>query len=656
MRHSLIALSFAQAVGFQQLAAQVRSQGNSNVAPRSGSPAGFHLDLEPRERRHDFGDFALEVKELGDPAATFTPGDLAVFPPPNASGVASRLDSVRVLLRSIADGRTWFVPVTRAPLAPWASHGQHTSTGPVFVVPQLPAGDYASWYVPGEKPDDALRLRITPGLQNLTTSGAVGWTIPTLAVVIGPGLVPARADAAVGQSPLQVEITLRANHSRIADLANDQPPVVQTSGSFARFRIAVKDAGTATFTVTAKEPGAAAPFATALLTVHGIKPPNGVNVWPAMQRYNGRIHFGRPDRPAVLLVHGVLSSGAHWLGPGADVGNADELDWDYLTTPAPKSMGDDNRYPGVGPEGFGLSDKLRLSNEDYWFNYLATRGFTVATWDQPGAGFDSAAASARVVLAQFLAETKSMTSPPPIALIGHSRGGLVIRRVLIDLASGKDHLDGDATRIRWVITLSTPHSGTVVGSLAADAESVLEDPQTYDAIGLHWPLDLAARDQIVKALQSYMEVLRGTEELAPNGPVLTFLRTRDRPLAGIRYYTFAGTVPTMLRLYRWDYDAQSAVPRGAPTSFRWTAVPTELSGISPFTDELPRHIREVLRLARRPIPDMPEFTHGQGDGAVSVASANLPWSSSFKAFPLNHEQVRWSRVVQDDVHVYLTKP
>jgi hypothetical protein len=53
---------------------------------------------------------------------------------------------------------------------------------------------------------------------------------------------------------------------------------------------------------------------------------------------------------------------------------------------------------------------------------------------------------------------------------------------------------------------------------------------------------------------------------------------------------------------------------------------------------------------------MKEFTPGQGDGAVAVANANLPWSTTFKTFPLNHFDIRWSRAVQDDVFVYLTQP
>lgn len=635
-------------------AAQVRPQGVDNDALRKGrARIDLGLDVDGPDRHRHLTDFDVDIKVLGGSDHDFTPGDLAAFPP--SANTVSTPDSARILIRSVTTGKTWITPSTQFPLpvGPLSRRRILGSLG--FVVPQLPGGEYIAWFEPGLTPDSAEHLRISPQLESSTTGGRVGRTITVMAELIGPGTIPPRADAPVGAIPYQADIRLESNDPHIADLTSDQPGTIHTNGTIARFNVALKDAGKATFKVAAMNPGSAAPFTTAIITVNVATPKSGAEQWLPMLRFNGRIHYGRPDMPAVLLVHGFLGAGGGWMGPGEDVGNSNELNWSHGQTPANKSMGDGNWYPGVGVEGFGLSGKSTLTNDEYFFNYLVSRGFTIATWDQPGTRYDTALVSARLALAEFLRSTRSMTHPPPVALIGHSRGGLIIRHLLIELSAGKNQLDGDAARIAWVITLSTPHKGTIIGPLAADVESALGDLHTYHTIGLPWPFDMAARDEVVKAMQPYLDVLRGCQELTPDGPVITFLNRNDRRLDGIHYYTFAGTSPTMFRLYEWDYTASSAAPHGNPPRFSWIATPSELRSVSPLVDRLPTILPPILRLEGKAVPAMKEFTMGQGDGAVAVSNANLPWSTSFKTFPVNHAEMRWTRAVQDDVYVYLTQ-
>src|SRR5438552_2875985 len=49
-------------------------------------------------------------------------------------------------------------------------------------------------------------------------------------------------------------------------------------------------------------------------------------------------------------------------------------------------------------------------------------------------------------------------SPPPVALMAHSRGGLVVRQLLKDFQS-----DDRLRRVKWVITLHSPHQGSDLG-------------------------------------------------------------------------------------------------------------------------------------------------------------------------------------------------
>lgn len=77
----------------------------------------------------------------------------------------------------------------------------------------------------------------------------------------------------------------------------------------------------------------------------------------------------------------------------------------------------------------GHSDPLNPDAGNWW-DSLVPHGFTVATWDQDGSRFAEAYASTKEAFAKLLFETRNMSPPPPIALMGHSRGGLLIRKLL----------------------------------------------------------------------------------------------------------------------------------------------------------------------------------------------------------------------------------
>jgi pimeloyl-ACP methyl ester carboxylesterase len=327
-----------------------------------------------------------------------------------------------------------------------------------------------------------------------------------------------------------------------------------------------------------------------------------------------------PSRPAILLVHGLHQSAESWTKPSS-VG----YNYDYRHTPAEVDLGK-HSAPNTGLYKAGTSRVLDVDPLN-WFDYLAQQGFTVATWSQPCCRFAAAYASAQQALAQFAQETAAMNpaAPPPIALVGHSRGGLVIHKLLRDQGS----LGG---RIRRVITIHSPHHGSQMAKaperLAEDAAELFAKVELPPEVK-HPLKELAL--QIVSPLNRMID--DGSKELAPESPLITGLLSGDAPVEGVQYFTFGGTTPTLVRLYTWLFTPMSSVPqyKNLEQYFDWQAKPAEVGLVSPLLD----HITAFA----------PEIKAGQGDSLVTDLSARLPYSVH-ETDQLNHAEVLWDRTLQ----------
>lgn len=182
-----------------------------------------------------------------------------------------------------------------------------------------------------------------------------------------------------------------------------------------------------------------------------------------------------PTRPAILLVHGLHQDGRTWTAPSST-----EYAYDYRNHPSNKRIGQTHSAPNVGVYKVGKSEWLYGDEENRaawdkannWFDFLVKQGFTVATWSQDQLRMAHAMPSAREAFDSFLAQTaaRSPASPPPVALIAHSRGGLVIRQLLKE--------KGSKGRVKWVVTLHSPHEGSELGrtpgKLAAEIVDLID--------------------------------------------------------------------------------------------------------------------------------------------------------------------------------------
>ena len=358
--------------------------------------------------------------------------------------------------------------------------------------------------------------------------------------------------------------------------------------------------------------------------------PAGVTAWWADQQRpggSGRIVCAAdPTRPAILLFHGLHQDAQTWTAP-SHTGYA----YDYTHTPDDRRIGDTHNSGNAGIYKVGTSDWLYGNDRaawdkaHNWFDYLVKQGFTVATWSQPGLRVEEAMPSALAAFDSLLAQTsaRSPTAPPPVALIAHSRGGLLIRQVLKQR--------GSMGRVRWVITLHSPHKGSELGEtpgrLTAEVVDLIDccAPAVLTA-----PFKAQLKDLVVEAMRPVTKLFMSDEnrELTPDSPLIRGLAEGEKKLDDVTYYTFGGVNPRIYRLYTWLFDAMSATPQFNPTPyFVWRVKAAEIASISPILDRI-RHF-------------VPEVTPGKGDGLVSDESSRLPWSIHTTT-QLNHAEVLWN--------------
>jgi hypothetical protein len=233
---------------------------------------------------------------------------------------------------------------------------------------------------------------------------------------------------------------------------------------------------------------------------------------------------------------------------------------------------------------------------------------------------------------QFLKDTAALnpSSPPPVAIVAHSRGGLVARHLLKSM--------GSAGRVRSLITLHTPHQGSEM----AAAPNRLADEAVETVGGEHLPEPFESElRNLVRGIASPLKRMIDdqSKELRPGSPMFQSLEQGEQPLEGVRYYTFGGTNPNYYRLYVWHFTPMSSVPQysGLDQYFAWEVKPAEVGVASPMYGSVKHFV--------------PEITPGKGDGLVSDARSRLPakFNAAHNTDKLNHAEVFWDRPLQSRV-------
>jgi hypothetical protein len=346
-----------------------------------------------------------------------------------------------------------------------------------------------------------------------------------------------------------------------------------------------------------------------------------------------QVFGGQPDKPAVLLFHGLgETSASTWVNP-------DLMGVSYFyQAPTPSETHRDlgwQTWPRTGvavDEGVLLSDPLVVGSLN-WLNVLRNRGFTVGLFDRPQRTIAGSLPGALEAFDQFLEATRApsgplVATPPPVVLMGHSQGGIVLKKVLQDR--------GTRGRVKAVVTLSTPHWGSRVAGLAV---------RLGDLINSFLDVNLGPAPNLVATLQAAVGAQlrpvadwlndQSHAELAPGSAALGDPQA-EGPVPGVRYITVGGTNPTFTRVFGWEYSGDSAEPVATLDGprYHWQADVFELPGVSPVAAAFARAA--------------PEWTPNQGDGLVTDQSARLPWSEHVPT-QLNHAEVLYTPALQGEV-------
>ena len=324
---------------------------------------------------------------------------------------------------------------------------------------------------------------------------------------------------------------------------------------------------------------------------------------------------GKPDRPAVVFIHGLGMDKRIWESPDESriLGGKFPLSLVVGRSQGPEEGTADEQGDITGGLHLGRPAKGLTT----LFHSLRQEGCTVITWSQqrPSGGMDVAVSELRDVLAHSDHRTRA-----GVVLIGHSRGGLVARKYL----TRKDE------RVRCVVTLATPHKGSAMarwGEYLAPAASLISSllPESERGTALH------AVKKVLDFLRS-----RAVEELLPGSRF--FRSLGDSPQRGICYLSSGGSNPTLFTVYRRviekvsDDEGERAVVRSRPVF----SVPEIFERVIP------------ARLFPK------EMKQGKGDGLVSTESSVLPWSDEHYEFSVNHAEIlfdeRVKRTIVDAVN------
>lgn len=351
---------------------------------------------------------------------------------------------------------------------------------------------------------------------------------------------------------------------------------------------------------------------------------------------------GDKGKPAVLLVHGLAASRTHWTSP-ADTWSIKRSHFKHWK--APKDQAGKSKLPKVKGDvrSIVISAVDKHADEDgsFW-KYLVGQGYTVATWnqvpcmdtdDQPSQKclnsdvFDAAYPTAKEALAYLATQTTE-----DIALVAHSRGGLIGRKLLKEPAEALPPV----ARVKWLITLHTPHHGSSMATKGNEVQKALKSP--LKGVDLDFVPSLL-RDAAKKLLPDGAEKLAktidvvvvltgltGARELDANGKLYKDLEAGEKKRAGVKYFTFGGTSPRVARLWARQYS---------DAGFEWKTKPKELLD---FPGDL-----------KAPFDEMKKG----GDLLVTNDSAKFSFADKHYENKLNHAEVLWNKDVQKKVAALL---
>jgi pimeloyl-ACP methyl ester carboxylesterase len=305
------------------------------------------------------------------------------------------------------------------------------------------------------------------------------------------------------------------------------------------------------------------------------------------------IHKGHPEKPVVVFIHGLAVDKEIWINPLKTKVLAGNIPLKYLSASRPRAT-------SVRKKGIITTGNIPEKVDSLW-SVLGNEGYTLVCWSQKRpVGPINAAVNE---LKHVMAHVKKAFPERPVALIGHSRGGLVARKFM----------ETPHAQIKAFITISSPHNGSSlsnVGTYLAPLQKVIKSLLPAETHGT-----------VSRTLKRFHDLIKGNalKELMPGCEF--FRDLKDAPSRSIRYLSFGGEKTELINVYKWEKKGEKMHPKKILT----------------IPDSLLKYIPSSA------VPD--ELESGKGDIMVTAESSVLPWASEHYNLKANHFTILWDKKV-----------
>jgi pimeloyl-ACP methyl ester carboxylesterase len=307
-----------------------------------------------------------------------------------------------------------------------------------------------------------------------------------------------------------------------------------------------------------------------------------------------KLHSGKPKMPVIVLIHGLGMNNYFWVDPEKCFVLGGLAPLTIFLTDRHDNVGNTISFGSVDPQIQGL------------WNCLKTGGFSLASWtqSQPLGPIQHAIDELKTAMDTV----RNKWPGKAIYIIGHSRGGLIARRFLLEKSGGD---------IEGLVTICSPHSGTGMAKFSRYLKPA--------GVLVEKIIPRKSKATLTKALNRVSTFLQ-SPAIAELEPESEFIVSLQKKLPWkIRKLSFGGTSPALFQVI-------VRLPSG---NHKVVKFPDLLAGAIP-SGHLPR-----------------ELTPGLGDALVSAESAELSGSKHYN-FPDNHVKAAYDNKIHSIILDFLS--
>jgi pimeloyl-ACP methyl ester carboxylesterase len=304
------------------------------------------------------------------------------------------------------------------------------------------------------------------------------------------------------------------------------------------------------------------------------------------------IHKGDKDKPVIIFIHGLGVDKSFWTDPAETkvLGGNIPMRIFAAVPPKPCSLKGKKRRISAGD----VPEKI-----DNLWTAVTNKGFSAVCWSQsrPVGPIDAAVEE----LEEVLKQAKKTFPGRPVALIGHSRGGVIARKFM----------EGKAPEIKALITISTPHAGS---SLSRLGKYISPLSPFFKKI-----LPIDTHGTVSRTIKRVTDLIDGNalKELLPGSDFIKNMK--DIPSKKMICLSFGGTKTKLLTVYKWKKKDNRMYPEA----------------LLDIPDSL------LKKFPASAIPE--EIISGRGDFMVTAESSAMPGAQTHFDLPANHISISWHK-------------